>query len=180
MKSYAEDVGKSMGDAMYDFITGAKSASQAVGEFVSNLLKNALKILTQWLAMYAIYSAFPYFYKAYSPADLASETVFGIKAQHKAQGGLISGPGGFTSDSIPAMLSNGEYVMRASAVQSLGTDTLDAMNNGVMPNNNNVSLNVSAVDASSFGDFLDRGGLDKIKQALFENNRQFASESGVW
>ncbi len=94
VKSYAEDVGKSMGNAMYDFITGAKSASQALGEFVSNLLKNALKILTQWLAMYAIYSAFPYFYKAYSPADLASETVFGIKAQHKAQGGLISGPGG--------------------------------------------------------------------------------------
>ncbi|WP_426609499.1 hypothetical protein [Bradyrhizobium sp. McL0616] len=33
----------------------------------------------------------------------------------KADGGLISGPGTGTSDSIPAMLSDGEYVIRASA-----------------------------------------------------------------
>ena len=43
-----------------------------------------------------------------------------------------------------------------------------------------VSLQVSAVDAASFADFLDRGGLDKIKQALFEDNRRFASSVGVW
>jgi TP901 family phage tail tape measure protein len=43
-------------------------------------------------------------------------------------GGYISGPGSGTSDSIPARLSNGEYVIRAKAVQALGTDVLDKMN----------------------------------------------------
>ena len=46
----------------------------------------------------------------------------------RASGGYISGPGTGTSDSIPALLSNGEYVIRANAVKALGTDTLDKMN----------------------------------------------------
>jgi hypothetical protein len=46
----------------------------------------------------------------------------------KAYGGFIRGAGTGTSDSIPAMLSNGEYVIRAAAVQAIGTPTLDKMN----------------------------------------------------
>ena len=53
---------------------------------------------------------------------------FGSNLWGHASGGYISGPGGPTSDSIPAMLSNGEYVMRASAVKRLGVGRLDAMN----------------------------------------------------
>jgi hypothetical protein len=45
-----------------------------------------------------------------------------------ARGGMVSGPGTGTSDSIPAMLSNGEFVMRADAVKHWGTDKLHAMN----------------------------------------------------
>ncbi len=47
----------------------------------------------------------------------------------KATGGLISGPGTDTSDSIPARLSNGEYVIRAAAVKRVGIGLLDAINN---------------------------------------------------
>jgi TP901 family phage tail tape measure protein len=43
-------------------------------------------------------------------------------------GGKVTGPGTGTSDDIPAMLSNGEYVIRAKAVKALGVDTLDKMN----------------------------------------------------
>jgi TP901 family phage tail tape measure protein len=46
----------------------------------------------------------------------------------KAQGGMINGPGTGTSDSIPAYLSNGEYVIRASAVQQYGKDFFDGLN----------------------------------------------------
>ncbi len=46
----------------------------------------------------------------------------------KATGGFIRGAGTGTSDSIPAMLSNGEYVIRAAAVQAIGTPTLDKIN----------------------------------------------------
>ena len=47
-----------------------------------------------------------------------------------ASGGLISGPGTGTSDSIPAMLSNGEYVIKAKAAKKLGRRFLDSVNAG--------------------------------------------------
>lgn len=47
-----------------------------------------------------------------------------------ATGGYISGPGTGTSDSIPAMLSNGEYVIKAEAVKRYGTNFLNAVNSG--------------------------------------------------
>jgi hypothetical protein len=50
-----------------------------------------------------------------------------------ATGGLISGPGTGTSDSIFARLSNGEYVMSADAVRMFGTGLLDQMNAGQLP-----------------------------------------------
>lgn len=47
-----------------------------------------------------------------------------------ATGGHVQGPGTATSDSIPAMLSNGEYVLKASAVSRLGVGFLDSLNSG--------------------------------------------------
>ena len=46
----------------------------------------------------------------------------------KATGGYISGPGSGTSDSIPAWLSNGEYVIRAAAVRRYGVGTFHRLN----------------------------------------------------
>jgi hypothetical protein len=40
-----------------------------------------------------------------------------VNAQKKAQGGMVSGPGTETSDSIPAMLSNGEFVVNARSTR---------------------------------------------------------------
>ncbi|MDQ1610338.1 MAG: hypothetical protein QOG00_269 [Pyrinomonadaceae bacterium] len=45
-----------------------------------------------------------------------------------AEGGFVAGPGTPTSDSIPALLSDGEYVVRAAAVQRLGVGMLDRLN----------------------------------------------------
>ncbi|MFC6021512.1 tape measure protein [Plantactinospora solaniradicis] len=51
-----------------------------------------------------------------------------------ATGGLIRGPGGPTGDKIPAMLSDREYVIRASSAQGIGTRLLDYINaNGQLP-----------------------------------------------
>jgi len=49
----------------------------------------------------------------------------------KATGGPIYGPGTATSDSIPAMLSNGEYVVKASSVDKYGVAFLDRVNAGM-------------------------------------------------
>jgi hypothetical protein len=54
-----------------------------------------------------------------------------------AAGGPVSGPGTGTSDSIPAMLSNGEYVIKAEAAKKLGRRFLDSVNAGmpqIIPN----------------------------------------------
>ena len=45
-----------------------------------------------------------------------------------AGGGAVSGAGTGTSDSIPARLSNGEYVIKASSAKALGTNFLDRLN----------------------------------------------------
>lgn len=45
-----------------------------------------------------------------------------------ADGGLVRGPGTGTSDSIPAWLSNEEFVIKAKAVKSIGVDNLNRMN----------------------------------------------------
>ena len=47
-----------------------------------------------------------------------------------ATGGYVSGAGTGTSDSIPAMLSNGEYVLTAKTVKRLGVDYLNRLNEG--------------------------------------------------
>lgn len=46
----------------------------------------------------------------------------------KASGGPIWGPGTATSDSIPAYLSNGEYVIKAAAVAKYGVAMFDKLN----------------------------------------------------
>ena len=47
-----------------------------------------------------------------------------------ATGGYVSGPGTATSDSIPAWLSNGEYVIKAASVAKYGVDFFNRLNAG--------------------------------------------------
>jgi len=46
-------------------------------------------------------------------------------------GGSVRGPGTSTSDSIPAMLSDGEYVMKAASVRQYGVQMMEAINRGI-------------------------------------------------
>lgn len=119
-----------------------------------------------------------------------------------ATGGYISGPGTSTSDSIPTMLSNGEFVINAAAVDRVGAPLLQAINNGkrishfssggivsggssnngglIMQMGSNIVMNVSAVDAESFTDFLQRYGGKAIKQFLLDTDRDYTGSSDVW
>ncbi|AGY57154.1 tape measure protein [Gloeobacter kilaueensis] len=73
-----------------------------------------------------------------SPAgglDFSGATFLGgLKAggyiQHKASGGLFSGPGTGTSDSIPAYVSNGEYLLPADTTRRLSVRALDRLRAG--------------------------------------------------
>lgn len=68
-----------------------------------------------------------------NPAPAPSPAPVGVVAR-RAQGGFVYGDGGSITDSIPAMLSNGEFVMNAKSA-SMFSPMLTAMNNmGNLPN----------------------------------------------
>lgn len=193
----SNQLAKDFSGAITDWITGAKSFGDA--------MKSILKQLIAQLIQAAIYATI---------VAACTGGGGGFAARWKgafgkvfATGGSVDGPGTGTSDSIPAMLSNGEYVLNAQAVDRLGVPFLNGLNtgrlrgfasgglvgsggvagykaergsNGGQVQSVNLSMNVSAMDAASFGDFLNRGGLDVMKQAFFDSNRNFASEAGVW
>lgn len=208
---YATMVGDAMSNAMMDFITGAKSGKEALADFVSSMLKNAAQLLTRWLSLFAIFSIVG---DPALAARNASAAVFGtnggniqlhsaskgldpmaITSAGRAEGGFISGAGTSTSDSIPAMLSNGEYVMKASAVRRIGVPTLNSLNTGryhfadggyvggnkLEPSGiaGNLTLQVNALDASDFDNFLNlRGGAEHIQNMLYEAERRFSFSMG--
>ena len=193
----SNQLAKDFSGAITDWITGAKSFGDA--------MKSVLQQLISQLIQAALYATI---------VAACTGGGGGFAARWKgafgnafASGGSVDGPGTGTSDSIPAMLSNGEYVLNAQAVDRLGVPFLNGLNtgrlrgfasgglvgsggvagykaergsNGGQVQSVNLSMNVSAMDASSFGDFLNRGGLDVVRQALYDNNRNFASEAGVW
>lgn len=193
----SNQLAKDFSSAITDWITGAQSFGDA--------MKSILKQLIAQLIQAAIYATI---------VAACTGGGGGFAARWKgafgkgfASGGSVAGSGTGTSDSIPAMLSNGEYVLNAQAVDRLGVPFLNGLNtgrlrgfasgglvgsggvagykaergsNGGQVQSVNLSMNVSAMDASGFGDFLNRGGLDVVKQALFDSNRNFASEAGVW
>ena len=196
-QNYAQSISGSIGSAVSSVVNGQKTMSQALADIAKNIISNALSVMAEWLSLVAILAAF----QAPHPGRIATYMMFGTGESSltgadndfigvkKATGGYISGAGTSTSDSIPAMLSNGEYVLNASSVDAIGVDNLNRINAagrnadafvGGSSIGGSVTLNVSAMDASGFGDFLSRGGLDSIKQALFDNDREFASASGVW
>jgi hypothetical protein len=80
-------------------------------------------------------------------------------AQEFAGAGPVEGPGSGVSDSIPARLSDGEFVFTAKAVEEIGEDTLMSMMKdaeaaaderqglaeGGMPEDNNVNVQADAL-----------------------------------
>jgi len=56
------------------------------------------------------------------------DSIFTTEMPKYAKGGYVSGPGGPTEDKIPALLSDGEYVIKASSVSQYGTELLDQIN----------------------------------------------------
>lgn len=193
----SNQLAKDFSGAITDWITGAQSFGDA--------MKSILKQLIAQLIQAAIYATIVAACTGGGGGFAARwKSAFG---KGLASGGSVAGPGTGTSDSIPAMLSNGEYVLNAQAVDRLGVPFLNGLNTGRLRGfasgglvgsggvagykaergstggqvqSVNLSMNVSTMDAASFGDFLNRGGLDVMKQALFDSNRNFASEAGVW
>lgn len=185
----SNQLAKDFSGAITDWITGAKSFGDA--------MKSVLQQLISQLIQAAIYATI---------VAACTGGGGGFAARWKgafgnafATGGSVAGPGTGTSDSIPAMLSNGEYVLNAQAVDRLGVPFLNGLNTGRLrgfasgglvgsggaynrpasvgssssSTSSSITLNVSALDASSFADFLACGGMQVLKQATLDDNRNF-------
>ncbi|MCU4499260.1 tape measure protein [Acinetobacter radioresistens] len=63
-----------------------------------------------------------------SAGIIAAQAIAGPGAEGYATGGLITGPGTGTSDSIPIMASDKEFMIRAASVRKLGVDALNHIN----------------------------------------------------
>ncbi|MDL5036695.1 tape measure protein [Comamonas sp. Y6] len=107
-----------------DIGSGAKSAKEAFADFGRSVLQTINRIASQKLAE-ALFGSLMGGGAAGSAGGLGAliSSFFGF-----ASGGYVTGPGTSTSDSIPARLSHGEYVVNARAVSRLGVSFLDAIN----------------------------------------------------
>jgi hypothetical protein len=79
---------------------------------------------------------------------------FAGTAMHFAGGGAV-----------PAILHEGEYVMRPEAVSQIGRGRLDSMNSG-RGGGGNIIINISAMDAKSFEEHMRGGGTSVVVKEL--------------
>jgi TP901 family phage tail tape measure protein len=122
----AKDVGSGSGTLSSPKIAGnVDSKYLKNGQLTDSGMKSIIKENKLTRGQYFSYDGQIYYVQTGYDAKINSP--LGI-AKKVATGGYISGSGTATSDSIPAMLSNGEYVIRAAAVQSVGTSFLDGIN----------------------------------------------------
>lgn len=128
-------------DAIDKVVMGTESMKQAFHELAASVLEDLLKMTIKMLLFKALEAAIGGGTGVPSP-DLGSSADVSVYQGSLvpssanwgfAEGGFVSGNGTPTSDSIPAMLSNGEYVMSASSVKKFGVGFLDAINSGRLP-----------------------------------------------
>lgn len=101
------------------------SLSGAVNAFAQNFIRQMQNIAAEILARRATFALLDFLGGSLTGHGRGSAPV---KA---ATGGYIRGPGTSTSDSIPALLSDGEYVVRAKVVEQPGMlEWLQFVNNG--------------------------------------------------
>jgi hypothetical protein len=118
--SAAGSIQTSLADFLFDpFKDGLKGMvvgfANAIRRMIAEMI--AFAIIKNTLGKISMFAGF---FGGAKDGGLATPQGFGF-------GGSVRGPGSGTSDSIPAMLSNGEFVMPASSVRHFGLDMMNSM-----------------------------------------------------
>jgi tape measure domain-containing protein len=111
-----------LGDFLFNLATRAGTAKEAIANMARSIANDLARLAAQKLAVQFLSAAF-----GGGGGGGAAPPLFA------ADGGHIRGPGTSTSDSIPAMLSDGEFVVRAAAVKQWGVGFLSWLNAGIAP-----------------------------------------------
>lgn len=102
-----------------------------------------------------------------------TRSLSGFGGQYMASGGYAYGP-------TVAMIGEGQY---PEAVLPLNEKVYSEIGEGIARSENgggNVTLHITTMDAESFMSWLISKGGQVIKQYLYDGNREFTAETGVW
>ena len=119
-KTFKEGLTEGLQTSIVGLAKGTMTLREAVLNLANTIINAMINIAAQQLAMQAA-SATSGWWGAIASA-FSSGTVTA------ATGGYIRGPGTSTSDSIPARLSNGEFVVKADSVSHYGVGFMHAIN----------------------------------------------------
>jgi hypothetical protein len=140
MKNTFESVENGLSSLVMDIVDGTKSMGNALKDFVTGIAKSMLKMITQVLAKMAIMATI----KAIFSGATGGFGLLALKAAERlASGGLVHGSG--YGDSVPAMLTPGEFVVRRDVAQSPGMLEYLQRLNTQESGEKNISFNLSGM-----------------------------------
>lgn len=141
----AADVFGGLSGVMLNFVDESSSSYRALvaiqkGANLASVLMNSITAITAAWASAPFPGNLPAVAMATMETGALQATLQAFTPQGFATGGLIRGPGTGTSDSIPIMASNKEFMFKASSVASIGLDNLNYMNRtGELPQNHDAT-----------------------------------------
>ena len=129
-KLFAEDVGNGLSNALYEISTSSKSVKESFKDMARSIVEDLNKMIIKMIVFKAIEAGVNSF--------MGNEDMGGTKTgdapiptprptRGAATGGLVRG-GTANRDSVGAKLMPGEYVLKKSAVDALGTNFLNDLN----------------------------------------------------
>lgn len=115
-------------DSMLSVIDGTRSVGDAFGDMAKSIISDLARIAIQAAILKAVETVLP---GAGSFLGFLKRSDGG-PIERRAGGGMIAGPGGPRDDVIPALLSNGEFVVNAAAT-ARHRSLLEAVNSNRLP-----------------------------------------------
>lgn len=128
----AEDLGDGMSDALYSITKGTKSMKDAFRDLALSVVDEIQKIIIKMMVVKGLEATMGLSFFGSNGGEvtpsLAEANGGFIPNLRAASGSLVRG-GIQGRDSVPAMLMPGEYVLKKSAVDALGSNFLNDLNN---------------------------------------------------
>ena len=154
-KTIAEDFGNGVADALNSVIDGTKSMKEAFSDMTRSILQDISKMLVRMAVLKAMEAAVglmsggsQVYDSPIGPTQTASSSGFfgmnkgGFIPKIRAAAGSMVRGGVQGKDSVPALLMPGEYVLKKSAVDALGTNFLNDLNNNAAQTLTNTAANM--------------------------------------
>ena len=125
-KLFAEDVGNGLSNALYEISTSSKSVKESFKDMARSIVEDLNKMIIKMIVFKAIEAGANSF-MGNGVEESGGVISSGSFTTHSATGGLVRG-GTANRDSVGAKLMPGEYVLKKSAVDALGTNFLNDLN----------------------------------------------------